>query len=336
MAPSVLSFINLKGGVAKTTATVQLADTLAFMKQKRVLVLDLDPQTNATLALIGEERWAQADEAGQTLAHLFLDLLHGTQSFDPARAIVRGASNLNRVPPELMAQLPQGTQYGRVDILPSSIRLIDVQDRMQDIAARTHYSVNPMEAVKKYLAPQFAGYDYVLIDCPPNLGFVTQNGLEVSDHYLIPTIPDRLSTYGIGQIAGRIGELRRARGLRLTCLGVLLTKFQGSSTQHRQGLSRLPGDLDRAFAGTGEATPPILTTRLPQTNAAAEAMTHDRPASTYRDKYGSNVVAGQAAYKYGLDLADELEDRLRGLSVRRPSAFDTWVSAMTPPAAEKA
>ena len=66
MAPVVLSFINLKGGVAKTTATVQLADTLAFMKQKRVLVIDLDPQTNATLALIGEERWARADEAGQT------------------------------------------------------------------------------------------------------------------------------------------------------------------------------------------------------------------------------------------------------------------------------
>ncbi|WP_221089294.1 ParA family protein [Deinococcus aquaedulcis] len=329
MSPTVLSFINLKGGVAKTTATVQLADTLAFLKQKRVLVLDLDPQTNATLALMGEERWAQADEAGQTLAHLFLDLLRGTQGFDPAQAIVRGASNLNRVPAEVMARLPEGSRYGRVDLLPSSIRLIDVQDRMQDIAARTHYAVNPMEAVKRYVAPHFAEYDYVLIDCPPNLGFVTQNGLEVSDHYLIPTIPDRLSTYGIGQIAGRIAELRRARGLRLTCLGVLITKYQGSSTQHRQGLSRLPGDLARAFEATGEPTPPIFDTRLPQTNAMAEAMSHDRPAATYRDKYGSNVVGGQAAYKYGLDLADELEDRLRGQVKGSASPFGTWLSSLT-------
>lgn len=312
MAPVVLSFINLKGGVAKTTATVQLADTLAFMKQKRVLVIDLDPQTNATLALIGEERWARADEDGQTLAHLFLDLLRGdgTFTFDATRAIVRGASNLNRVPPEVMDQLPEGTRYGRVDLLPSSIRLIDVQDRMQDIAGRTYYSTGPMEVVKKFVAPHFDTYDYVLIDCPPNLGFVTQNGLEISDHYLIPTIPDRLSTYGIPQIAGRIAEIRRARNLRLSSLGVLITKYQSQSSQHRQGLQRLPEDLQRAFSGTGERTPPILTTVLPQTNASAEAMTFDRTPANYREKYGGGVVAGQSAYKYGLDLADEIEELL--------------------------
>ncbi|GGK97138.1 ParA family protein [Deinococcus radiotolerans] len=329
MAPHVLSFINLKGGVAKTTATVQLADTLAFMKQKRVLVIDLDPQTNATLALIGEDRWEQADDQGQTLAHLFLNLLRGdgTFTFDATQAIIRGVSNLNRVPPEMIDQLPESTRYGRVDLLPSSIRLIDVQDRMQDIAGRSHYSVGPMEAVKKFVAPAFSAYDYVLIDCPPNLGFVTQNGLEVSDHYLIPTIPDRLSTYGIPQIASRIAQIRRARDLRLRCLGVLITKYQSQSAQHRQGLQRLPDDLNRAFETTGEDTPPILTTVLPQTNASAEAMTSDRAPANYREKYGSGVVAGQAAYKYGLDLADEIEDLLGG-QTRAPSPFSQWAQTM--------
>ena len=180
-----------------------------------MLVLDLDPQTNATLALVGEERWAKADTEGQTLAHLFLDLLGGTAHFEARRAILRGVSNLNRVPADVIEQLPPEAHYGRVDLLPSSIRLIDVQDRMQDIAARSHYAVNPMEVVRKHVAPHFGAYDYVLIDCPPNLGFVTQNRLEVSDHYLIPTIPDRLSTYGIPQIAGRIGEIRRAPRLPL-------------------------------------------------------------------------------------------------------------------------
>lgn len=326
MTPTVLSFINLKGGVAKTTATVQLADALAFVKQKRVLVIDLDPQTNATLALIGETRWERADDERQTLAHLFLDLLNGTRDFNPQRAIVRGASNLNRLNEADIARLGDAS-YGRVDVLPSSIRLIDVQDHMANIAARTHYSVGPMEVIKKIVAPAFTHYDYVLIDCPPNLGFVTQNGLEVSDHYLIPTIPDRLSTYGIPQIATRIAEIRRARDLRLHCLGVLITKYQSASAQHRQGLARLHDDLQTAFAHTGERTPPILTTLLPQTNASAEAMNHDRPVQNYRDKYGGGLVAGQAAYKYGLDLADEIEDLLSGRD-RPPSPFSSWAHAM--------
>lgn len=212
--PQVISFINLKGGVAKTTAAVQLADTFAFMKRKKVLVIDLDPQTNATLALIGEGRWERADEERQTLAHLFLDLLGGTRHFDPKKAIIRGVSNLNNIPPELIEQMPSALQYGRVDILPSSIRLIDVQDRMQDISVHTNYRLSPMSVLQNYIGPFFEKYDYVLIDCPPNLGFITQNGLEVSDFYLIPTIPDRMSTYGIPQIASKIDEIRRNRELK--------------------------------------------------------------------------------------------------------------------------
>ena len=305
--PHVISFINLKGGVAKTTTAVQLADTFAFMRQKKVLVLDLDPQTNATLALVGEERWEQADERGQTLAHLFLDLLNGTRNFNPERAIVRGASNLNTIPPEVFDQLPESAQYGRVDVLPSSIRLIDVQDRMQDIANRTNYSLSPMAVVQKYIGPLFERYDYVLIDCPPNLGFITQNGLEVSDHYLIPTIPDRMSTYGIPQIAGKIDELRRDRDLKIRCLGVVVTKFQSNSSQHKQGLEHLPEYLRSAFAYTNEDTPPILNTVMPQTNASAEAMLFERDVRNYPVKYGSGLVGKQAAYKYGLDLAAEVQ-----------------------------
>ena len=308
--PHVISFINLKGGVAKTTTAVQLADTFAFMHRKKVLVIDLDPQTNATLALIGEQRWEEADERSRTLAHLFLDLLNGTHFFDPQKAIVRGASNLNNIPVELLEQMPAELKYGRVDVLPSSIRLIDVQDRMQDISMRTNYRLSPMSVIERYIGPHFAGYDYVLIDCPPNLGFITQNGLEVSDHYLIPTIPDRMSTYGIPQIAGKIDELRRDRELSIRCLGVVVTKFQSNSSQHKAGLARLPAELEKAFKATAEDTPPILKTILPQTNASAEATTFEREVRNYPAKYGSGQVGGQAAYKYGLNLADEVEQLL--------------------------
>ena len=225
----VVSFINLKGGVAKTTTLVQLAETLAFIKGKRVLVLDLDPQTNATIALMGETRWEAADEAGQTVAQLFLDQIHDTHIFDVSRAIVRGVSNLNRItiPPDM--ELGPEVTYPRIDLLPSSIRLIEAQDRMADISTRSHYTVSPMEVIHRALGQRFSQYDYVLIDCPPNLGYITQNGLEVSDFYLVPTIPDKLSTYGIPQIVKTISRLRRARALKIACMGVLVTKYQVGS-----------------------------------------------------------------------------------------------------------
>ncbi len=74
----VLSLINLKGGVGKTTTTVQLAECLASEFSKKVLVVDLDPQTNSTIALIEEERWEKLDETGQTLFQLFNDRLEKT------------------------------------------------------------------------------------------------------------------------------------------------------------------------------------------------------------------------------------------------------------------
>ena len=72
MAPSSISFINLKGGVAKTTTSVAVAEILAKEFRKQVLFVDLDPQTNATINLIGEEEWKR-NAAGLTLAQLFKD-----------------------------------------------------------------------------------------------------------------------------------------------------------------------------------------------------------------------------------------------------------------------
>ena len=73
--PHIFSTINLKGGVGKTTTTVALAEMLSGEFHKKVLVIDLDPQTNATTMLIGEERWGKLNKEGHTLAQLFKDAL---------------------------------------------------------------------------------------------------------------------------------------------------------------------------------------------------------------------------------------------------------------------
>src|SRR5438477_6831235 len=90
-APVVISFINLKGGVAKTTTSVAVAEILAKEFRKHVLFIDLDPQTNATINLIGEDEWLKRNSDGRTLAQLFRDKLRpdAPQVFDLDKAIVQ-------------------------------------------------------------------------------------------------------------------------------------------------------------------------------------------------------------------------------------------------------
>src|SRR3546814_13919376 len=101
----VISTINLKGGVGKTTTTVALAETFSALMGKRVLVIDLDPQTNATLMLIGEDRWSALNAKGHTLARLFQDAMDpDPRKFDMTATLQKGvyigrASGRERVCP---------------------------------------------------------------------------------------------------------------------------------------------------------------------------------------------------------------------------------------------
>ena len=106
----VVSLINLKGGVAKTTTTVQLAECLASEYGKKVLVIDLDPQTNATISLIAEEKWEELKDNNLTLYHLFHDKLEHTELFDIEQAFQKRVSNL---------------RLRNLDLLASSIQFID-------------------------------------------------------------------------------------------------------------------------------------------------------------------------------------------------------------------
>ena len=244
MPPVVVSLINLKGGVAKTTTTVQLAECLVSEHKKRVLVIDLDPQTNATIALIGERKWEQLNERHQTIAQLFLDRLEKTSIFRINEAVQDGVSNL---------------ELEKLSLLPSSIDLIPVQDRMSEIGQKTSFTLTPMEVLKFAINSVLGRFDYVLIDCPPNLGFVTRNGIEISDYYLIPTIPDVLSTYGIPQIINSIEEFSRDRSLKIRCLGLVVTKYVSNSAVHKEGIRNLPTRFAKAFRDLGLEPAPLST-----------------------------------------------------------------------------
>ena len=258
----VISFINLKGGVAKTTTTIAVAEILAAVHRKNVLLIDLDPQTNATIQLIDEQTWEDLDERGHTLAQLFADALdENAQHFDLEKTLQRGVSYVKDV--------------RTLDLLPSSLKLIDVQDRLATMPTGKFYAQNPTDILRRAVKPIIDAYDYVLIDCPPNLGIITLNGLRISEGYVIPTIPDVLSTYGIPQIIERVADFSDTIAEPIEPLGIVVTKYQAQMPLHTRTLAQLRRGRDADVFGTV----------IPQRQGIAEAAEFV-PVSTLRQKWG--------------------------------------------------
>lgn len=284
----VISTINLKGGVGKTTTTVGLAELLAVEFNKKVLVIDLDPQTNATTVLIGEDRWRELNNNGHTLATLFKDALRPQDQpaeFDLNATLQRDVSSVGEV--------------RNVDLLPSSLDLIDVQDRLASMPSGQFYSNNPTDLLRRAVKPILDNYDYVIVDCPPNLGIVTLNGIRISESYIIPTIPDVLSTYGIPQIQTRVKAFADNLGETISELGIVITKFRSGSTLHRTTMDRLENDAQ---------LPQVFKTVIPEGNAIAASSEYSS-TSTLRQKY-----AYQGGYEAFRDLASEVIDAAEAIA----------------------
>ena len=261
---TIIATINLKGGVAKTTTTVGLAEILSEAYNKKVLVIDLDPQTNATTMLIGEDKWKQLNNNEFTIARIFKDALSddtNVRSVDINDLLQRNVSNVADV--------------RSVDLLASSLDLIDVQDKLSFISCGKFYSKNPTDILKKAVKPILDNYDYVLIDCPPNLGIITLNGLKIADGYIIPTIPDVLSTYGIPQIIKRVKEFSEDIGEEIEPLGIVVTKYRAASSLHNRTLNALKKGKDAQ----------VFRTIFPENTKMAEAAEYIN-VNTLRQKWG--------------------------------------------------
>jgi chromosome partitioning protein len=260
---TVIASINLKGGVGKTTTTVAVAEMMSAEFNKRVLVIDLDPQTNATVMLIGEKKWKVLNGEAHTLARLFQDALvdPSERLFDLTKSLQHKVSNVSEV--------------HNVDLLPSSLDLIDVQDRLASMPSGKFYAANPIDILKKAIKPIIENYDYVLVDCPPNLGIITLNGLRIAHGYIIPTIPDVLSTYGIPQIIKRVGDFSNEIGETIAPFGIVISKFRAQSTLHVNTV--------RQLRSRGEA--PVFNSVVNEGNSIANSAEFS-PVSTLKQKYG--------------------------------------------------
>ena len=281
----VIATISLKGGVGKTTVTSGLAEFMSAEFGQRVLLIDLDSQINLTTMMISEERWFELNTNGRTLASLFADAVNGTDIFDLDQAIQRGVSSVRTV--------------RTVDLLASSLDLIELQEELSALRLERRSVDGGVDFLREAIGPVVDFYDYVLIDCPPNIGPVTLNGLAAADAYIIPTIPDHLSTYGIPQIQSRVRKFGDEIGRSIVELGVVITKFKSNSAVHRSTTKRLRRD---------PTIQNVLPSYINEANSIA-ASAEFTPYGTLKGKYGNQ---GQFDQFLGLtkDVMTEAQEKL--------------------------
>ncbi|MBS9373174.1 ParA family protein [Rhodococcus sp. B50] len=260
----VIATINLKGGVGKTTTTAALGEFMAAEFGQRVLLIDLDPQTNLTTMMVGEERWQELNELGRTLATLFRKAIDpDADEFDIEKAVQRGVSPVRTV--------------RDLDLLASSLDLMDIQEGLTHQQYADPGSHRPVEVLLSAVRPIADRYDYILVDCPPNLGILTLNGLRLADGYLIPTIPDILSTYGIPPLQTKIREFAERTRHPVREIGLVITKYRSASNLHRAIIEQLQRD-DRIAN--------VVPAWVPEANQIAASAEYV-PYGTLKRKYGN-------------------------------------------------
>lgn len=265
--------INRKGGVGKTTLTLALADFLSAIHGYHVLVIDVDPQASASIMLLGEDGWKVMEDARLTVADLFEG---ATIQSDPSKSL--DAGQLIRA-----AHRVKGGASGQVHVVASSPRLQGIEERaMESLASWGPYVGSPYMILHQTLSRVMSPYHYVLIDCPPSIGMITLNALTMSSGYIIPTIPDYVSTVGLTQVTERVNEHAKGLRRRIPLHGTVVNRFKVSARLHSAILEELRGRPEAQ---------PLWNTIIPDTVAAEVALNQTAGLMTLKARYGGGSHA---------------------------------------------
>jgi chromosome partitioning protein len=194
----IIAVVNQKGGVGKTTTTINIAAQLASAK-KSVLIVDLDPQGNASSGL-GIDR--QADQTTYDL-------------------VCNGAQ---------LSAVVQETNVAQLFIAPANANLAGAEVELVNTQQREF-------SLQKALAP--AAYDYIFIDCPPSLGLLTINALTASTSVLIPVQAEYYALEGLSQLLNTVQAVRGSTNPNLELLGIALTMFDKRNSLSEQVLGEV-------------------------------------------------------------------------------------------------
>ena len=181
----IIAICNQKGGVGKTTTSINLAASLAHLK-KKVLLIDTDPQANATSG-IGVDK----NEVEKSIYDILVDEV-----------------DINEV--------IKHSAYENLDVVPSSIALAGAEVELVSAISREQRMKNAISEIKEQ-------YDYVVIDCPPSLGLITLNSLTAADGVVIPVQTEYYALEGLSQLMNTFNIVRKHLNSKLDIFGVLLT-----------------------------------------------------------------------------------------------------------------
>jgi chromosome partitioning protein len=200
----IISVINYKGGVGKTSVTANLAAELAWQGH-RVLLLDMDPQASLTFSFIKPEEWQQQYADSKTIKAWF-DSISESQPVP--------ISELIFTPPRVTDALRSSPNPGKLDLVASHLALINVDLELATqlggatlAQAKSNYLKVHRRLADGLRSIDPSTYDIILIDCPPNFNIATKNALVASESILIPAKPDYLSTLGISYLRESVAKL---------------------------------------------------------------------------------------------------------------------------------
>ena len=210
----IISFINMKGGVGKTTLTINIAYTLAMHFKKSVLVIDMDPQFNATQALMTKfksiDEYQKLREKNKTIASLL--------TFSP-RSIVDSKNGQLEIIDIIQPLIKYGEKNGELDLIPGDLSLTEFES-----SQRGSEKILSRQIKKNKLKDK---YDYILIDTPATYSIYSQASLYASDYYVVPIAPDVFATLGYSLLKSAVKNdmvlEEHNEDNKLKNLGIILT-----------------------------------------------------------------------------------------------------------------
>ena len=202
---TIISTVNMKGGVGKTTLTVNLATCLAKRHNKRVLVLDLDSQISATLSLVSPHEFAKLRKKRRTLSYLLDNVINPNpwSKLDIKDIIV-----------------PNICEIDGLELLPGDIELYD-EFQVSEMLHQQAIEHGEQEfqkvwdnferiLIKQIIEPVVDDYDFIILDCAPGYNLLTRSGIAASNFYILPARPEPLSLVGIQLLERRITKLKES------------------------------------------------------------------------------------------------------------------------------
>lgn len=239
----IISIMNLKGGCGKTTVTVNVAYLAAAIKNKRVLLVDNDPQGNAS-------SFFKAGGAGKALPEIIENILKSYDMKDAIEPII-----------------PHHTQYKRIDILPSDMNLSTYGIEVSKIDAKTQFTL--YSDIFKNIIQK---YDLALIDNAPNITPLTVSALLASDEVIVPIEADKLTIDGLNEIISQIDNAKCSGFNNLKLGGILFNRFNCRARVDKQALEYIKnGTL------TGGIKYKVYNTTIRQTVKVREATFAKQP-----------------------------------------------------------